>query len=293
MKHLRIFLSLLLVVATLIACNHTGTSTSIDSTYSFVDDYGRECIIPTAPQRVISVSPAVTEIIFALGADNLLVGRTDFCTYPEAALKIESIGGITNLNIEKILSLNPDLVISGSMVQEATADHLVSMGIAIPCIPEKEHFDGLYENIEKIGQLINKKESAQQLIAQLKKELTALGVSDIHPTKTGYYVVGFGKAGNYTAGGNTFINDLLSMAGLKNIASDITGWSISLEALMDADPDYIIIRKEDKEDFCKMAPYNTLKAVREGHVIAIESGMIDLQSPRNIEAIKIIREASK
>ena len=104
---------------------------------------------------------------------------------------------------------------------------------------------------------------------------------------------GFGGAGNYTAGGNTFINDLLSMAGLKNIASDITGWSISLEALMDADPDYIIIRKEDKEDFCKMAPYNTLKAVREGHVIAIESGMIDLQSPRNIEAIKIIREASK
>lgn len=293
MRRSRYFLFLILILTTLTSCHNNATTNEADSTYCFLDDYGRECTVPLHPQRIVSVSPAVTEIIFALGADELLVGRTDYCVYPKEVQRIESIGGISNLNIEKILSLHPDLVISGSMVPEATADHLVSMGVAIPCIPEKEHFTGLYDNIEKIGQLIDRKEAAQKLIALLKEEVAACGEIDTNASKTAYYAVGFGKAGNFTAGGNTFINDILKMAGLKNIASDITGWNISLEALMDANPDYIIIRKEDKEAFCKMSPYNTLKAVVQGHVIPIESGMIDLQSPRNIEAIRIIREASK
>ena len=73
------------------------------------------------------------------------------------------------------------------------------------------------------------------------------------------------------------------------MAEDITGWSISLETLMDADPDYIIIRREDSAAFCRMSPYNRLTAVKKGKVIAMESGMIDLQVPRNIDAILMLR----
>ena len=105
-----------------------------------------------------------------------------------------------------------------------------------------------------------------------------------------YYVVGFGASGNFTAGGNTFINDIIRMAGGRNIAEDVEGWSYSLEALVKEDPDYIIVRREDSAAFCAMKPYNTLDAVREGHVIGIESGTMDLQVPRNIDAILYLRE---
>ena len=103
--------------------------------------------------------------------------------------------------------------------------------------------------------------------------------------KSVYYVVGFGPSGNFTAGGNSFISDIISMAGGRNVAANITGWSYSLEALMQADPDYIMIRREDSATFCKTEPYNRLSAIKNGNIIAIESGTIDLQVPRNIDAI--------
>ena len=81
------------------------------------------------------------------------------------------------------------------------------------------------------------------------------------------------------------------MAGGRNIAANMEGWSFSLESLMQSDPDYIIIRKEDAATFCHTSPYDRLSAVKEGRVIAIESGMIDLQVPRNIEAVKIISQS--
>ena len=104
-----------------------------------------------------------------------------------------------------------------------------------------------------------------------------------------YYVVGFGPTGNFTAGGNTFINDIIRMAGGRNIAEAVEGWSYSLEALMKEDPDYIIVRREDSAAFCAMKPYDRLSAVRQGHVIGIVSGTLDLQVPRNIDAILYLR----
>ena len=108
-----------------------------------------------------------------------------------------------------------------------------------------------------------------------------------------YYVVGFGPTGNFTAGGNTFINDIIRMAGGRNIAEEVEGWNYSLEALMQENPDYIIVRREDSAAFCGMKPYNTLDAVRKGHVIGIVSGTLDLQVPRNIDAILYLRQRMK
>ena len=101
-------------------------------------------------------------------------------------------------------------------------------------------------------------------------------------------MVGFGPSGNFTAGGDSFINDIIKMAGGHNIAEDVSGWSYSLESLMAQDPDYIVIRREDSATFCNTAPYNRLQAVKKGHVIGIESGLIDLQVPRNTEAIQFL-----
>lgn len=291
MRHYLCFL--IIIVAILSGCTNKKTSTIESKSIIFTDDYGRTINVPSNPTRIVSVSPAITEMIFSLGAQNFLVGRTDFCTYPTDAQQIESIGGISNLNIEKILSLKPDLVLSGSMVSKKNVQHLNEMGIPIVCITEKQQFEGLYENIEKIGLLVGRKQTADSLITALKSATKQVSNSNSATKQqlnnisrpTVYYVVGFGKAGNFTAGGNTFINDIIYMAGGCNIAENIQGWSISLEALMKADPDYIIIRREDAESFCQMRPYCDLTAVQKGRVIALESGVIDLQVPRNIDGI--------
>ena len=274
-------------------CGGRGHTDSKGDTTLYTDDYNQTVAVPLSPKRIVSTSPAVTEIIYAFGAEDLLVGRTDFCVFPAEAQSIESIGGISNLNVEKIVSLEPDLVISGSMIPRKASLQLEKMGVPIVCVIEKQTFDGLYENIEKIGQLTGYRQAADSLNRLLRsetervtRELAAAGKEG--EAKSVYYVVGYGSTGNFTAGGNSFINDIITMAGGRNIAADITGWSYSLEALMQADPDYVMIRREDSAAFCTTPPYNKLSAIKKGHVIAIESGTIDLQVPRNIDAIRFI-----
>ncbi|MBR6441498.1 MAG: ABC transporter substrate-binding protein [Bacteroidales bacterium] len=276
------------MLLTLVACG--GHKEQVAVTDTVTDDYGRTVVVPTHPQRVVSLSPAVTEIIYALGAEDLLVGRTDFCTYPPEAEQIPSIGGISNLNIEKILSLNPDLVISGSMVGKKMTDQMDAMGTPMVCVIEKPKFEALYDNIAAIGKLVNRTSAADSLNELLRNRIDNLSTYQPINVSTAKYVVGYGAGGNFTAGGNTFINDIIRMAGGCNIAEDVEGWSYSLEALVKADPDYIIVRREDSAAFCGMKPYNRLSAVRNGHVIGIVSGTLDLQVPRNIDAILYLRQ---
>ena len=272
-----------------------GPQQQAATTDTVTDDYGRTVVIPAHPQRVVSLSPAVTEIIYAIGAESLLVGRTDFCEYPAEALQIPTVGGISNLNIEKILSLNPDLVISGSMVGKKATDQMDQMGTPMVCVIEKPRFEALYDNIRAIGRLVGKEKEADSLVESLKWKVERLLADTSLSTfnsqlSTCYYVVGFGPTGNFTAGGNTFINDIIRMAGGRNIAEEVEGWNYSLEALMQENPDYIIVRREDSAAFCGMKPYNTLDAVRKGHIIGIVSGTLDLQVPRNIDAILYLRQ---
>lgn len=273
------------------ACGNNNKVENEATTTEFVDSYNRTIEVPTSPKRVVSTSPSITEIMFALGSGDLLVGRTDYCLYPKEAEKIESIGGISNLNNEKVLSLNPDLVISGSMIPKKSALQLEQMNVPIVCIVENENFEGLYDNISNVGKLIGKNKEADSLNAKLQKDMETLAIENNENKPTLYYVVGFGKAGNFTANGKSYINDIIELAGAENIAKDTEDWTYSLEELMNNDPNYILIRQEDSALFCKTPPYNTLTAVKEGKVIAIESGMIDLQVPRNIDAIKLINKA--
>ena len=297
------------------ACHtpHPADNQTTHTTYQYTDDYGSIVNVPSHPQRIVSLSPAVTEIIFALGADSLLVGRTDFCTYPPQAQHIESIGGISNLNIEKVLSCKPDLIISGSMVPQKIVQQFAKMNIPLVCVIEKQKFDGLFTNVQSIGRLIGKEHTADSLNASMRKHLKTLVNPDtIHPhptlkpsnpqthpthsthsthsTPTVYYVVGFGPDGNFTAGGNTFINDIIQMAGGQNIAQHSQGWTFSLEALINADPDFILIRANDSARFCNTPPYNQLSAVKNNRTIALEDGILDLQVPRNIEVIKQLQK---
>ena len=291
MKKLPFFVFVALFFFSLSSCRNSTESTQSER-YEYTDDYGMTVSVPVSPRRVVSLSPAVTEIVFALGADSLLVGRTEFCVYPPEASRIENIGGISNLNIEKVLSCNPDLIISGSMVPQKVVKQFADLGVPLVCVIEKPRFEGLYENISKIGGLVGRVAAADSLNTVLRSSIELMMANadiDDERRPTVYYVVGFGSGGNFTAGGNTFINDIIDMAGGYNIACDSEGWSYSLEALMQVDPDYILIRAEDSARFCQTSPYDKLSAVKSGRMVSLKDGILDLQVPRNLEAISLLR----
>ena len=272
------------------ACGNALQTSTLpdDSTLVFVDDYGQESTVPAYPQRIVSASPAITEIIYALGAEDRLVGRTDFCSYPPQCKTVESIGGISNLNVEKILSLRPDVVLCGSMIPQNSVQLCAQMGVPMVCVIEQPHFDSLYSNIAKIGRLVGCTARADSLNKVLRQRIAVVSqsIDTTLPRPSVYYVVGFGAGGNFTAGGNTFINDIIRMAGGRNVAENVTGWSYSLEALFDADPDYILIRGEDSAAFCSSKPYSSLRAVQQHHLVPLANGILDLQVPRNIDFVE-------
>ena len=289
---IRFGLGIVMIAVATIGCQHnTNTGTNASGYYTYTDDYNRTVKVPNNPKRIVSISPAITEVIYALGADDKLVGRTDFCNYPPQVDSVESIGGISNFSIEKLLALKPDLVLIGSMVNENTVNLITNTGITLVTVREKNHFEALFDNIEKIGLLCGHHDEAINLNDSLRKkvELVTSQIDTSASNKpTVYYVVGYGKGGNFTAGGNTFINDIFEICGLSNIAKDITGWNYSVEALLEADPDYILIRKEDMANFINTKPYTYLSAVKQGKVIPIESAYIDLQVPRNVDGLVYI-----
>lgn len=299
---------LLFLLPLLVACGHSNNQSIKQSTTDTVtDDYGRTVVINGHASRIVSASPSITEILYALGQSHRLVGRTDFCVYPPDADTLTSIGGISNLNIEAILALHPDLVLTASMIPQRSVDQLEQMGVPVVCIIEKNHFEDLYGNIRQIGGLIHCEAAADSLITLLQQRVKdEFRISNFEKdsnsefknqnsklTPTVYYVVGFGPTGNFTAGGNTFIDDIIQLAGGRNLAHDVTGWSYSLESLIHNDPDYIVVRREDSAAFCHTEPYTQLSAVKNGRVIGIESGTMDLQVPRNIDAILYLRSRIK
>lgn len=280
------------VFLTLNGCTPKSTSDNSTPTQTFIDFHGRTLTLPLQPQRIVSVSPAITEIIFALQQGNRIVGRTDFCKYPPQEVSaIPSIGGLNNANHETILSLEPDVVISSSIISKEMVDKIEAAHIPVVCLPERKTVEGTLEIIAAVGTILGADSTAAELNNSIRKELTTITENiDTTHRPTVYYVVGFGQGGDFSAGKDTYIHDLIGLAGGKNIAGDVEGWSYSKEKLFEHNPDYIFIRREDFERFISTAPYNKLKAVKEKHVFPIESALMDLQTPRSLQAIRYIAE---
>lgn len=254
--------------------------------------------IKKTPMKVVSVSPAITEILFALDCGDRLIGRTEFCNYPPDAKKIKSIGGINNANLEEIIKLQPDLVITSSIFTKKMFETIEEASIPIISIKETNTIEGLYETIEMLGKVMDKETKAKSIIDKFEEDLKIVktkrdSIQKLRKTSSlpkVYYVVGFGQMGDFSAGKNTFINEIITLAKGDNIAKESINWSFSKEEIFANQPDYIFIRKEDSAQFVKTHPYNTLKAVKQNRVYGIESNLMDILSPRTIKAIEFISE---
>ncbi len=254
----------------------------------YVDSYQRAVTVPADIERVVSLGPNITEIIFALGKGDTLVGRTDYCDYPAETADIISVGTITEPNIETIIDTEPDLVIGSTHASKETLDRLEDAGITTVGIYTDESFGGVYRTITDVGMFLDAEEQAQKLVTEMQDTLSSVQehISGA-PEPTVYYVIGFGEWGDFTAGGDTFINDIIELAGGDNIAKDNTGWSYSLEQLIEQDPDIIVCSKYygTPEAFSTTPGYKDLRAVKEGHLYPIDNNIIDRQGVRTAEGV--------
>lgn len=250
------------------------------------DSYGEEIVIETEPLKIVSLGPNITEMIYSLGVQEKLAGRTDYCDYPAEVTEIETVGTLRKPDIEKIVSLEPDLVIASTHFDDDSKTALENAGITVLYLYEEHDISGVYTMLETLGTALNANENAAQTVDAMKEIVAEVTnkVAGLDPVSV-YYVVGFGEYGEYTAGGDTFIGELLTMAGGDNIAKDVSGWSYSLESLMEADPEVIILPEYSYDEFTTTEPYSTLSAVVNGKVYTIDNNMLDRQCARNAEAL--------
>jgi iron complex transport system substrate-binding protein len=257
------------------------------------DSYHREIKLDKPPEKIISLSPGITEILFLLHAEEKLIGISNYCDYPEDTERIRKVGGLQNINIETILSLQPDVVLIGSIIPRNEVDKLEKSGITVIAIKQEEKLEGLLEAIDILGNIVDRRHGADSLVGCYSERLQKYRTTAVEslPNKrkpTVYYVVSFGATGDFTAPAHTHISEIIRLAGGRNIGDSLSTWNISREYLFAQNPDLIFVRPEDLPHFVKTYPYTLLKAVKEGRVYPIASGWMDVVSPRNFLAIEEI-----
>lgn len=251
--------------------------------------------------RIVSLAPNVTEIIYALGSGDQLVGRTDYCNYPEEALAITSIGTLWEPNLEAILSLDADIAIASSIVDPSFIDSLKAAGIEAYQFYEEESIDGTYALIEKVAACIGKEAEAAEIVKSMKDRIAAVQakVSTIpaDQKKSCVYMIGYGEWGDYAATGETYLNDVIEVAGGINAAAAGSFWSITKELLIAEDPNVILLGAysysdpNDVKHFTELAPYSELTASKTGNVLTINGDAAERQGVRTADCVEEIAKA--
>jgi cobalamin transport system substrate-binding protein len=258
-----------------------------------IDSYDRTVTIEKTAERVISLAPNITETIFALGKGDILKGRTDYCDYPEGIQNIPSMGSLREPDIEAIAELNPDIVIASTHFTKESLDKLTALSIPVLVLANGDSFEGVYNTISDIGRLTGSEHTASEIISSMKT--TVQIVTDAVKGKEKpsiYYVIDYGEYGDFTAGGDTFINQIIDMAGGNNIASEIKGWSFSLEKIIDSDPDILVCSKfyNTKKLISNTNGYKDLRAVQNNTLFEIDNNMLDRQGPRLAKGLLALAE---
>ena len=257
------------------------------------DDAGRTVKVAKEPKRIISTAPDTTEILFALGLGNRVVGVSTYCNYPEEAKTKEKIGTFQDPNIEKVLALKPDLVISTGGVQRQFIERLEKMGI--PVYTSYPHnLDEVLKSIYKIGLVTGAEKEAKDLIFDLKFRIARVTskVSKVKNKPRVFFELWHEPL--MSAGPGSFIDDLIKKAGGINLAGNArTAYPIfSLEQLVKEDPDVIIAAESsmggNPSDIAKRPGWEMLKAVKNQKIFTINDDIIFRAGPRLVIALETI-----
>jgi iron complex transport system substrate-binding protein len=265
---------------------------------TITDDYGYEVEITDTPQRIISLAPSNTEILYALGLEERVVGVTNYCNYPPEVAEKETVGGYSTVDVEKVVALHPDLVVAADGNTEEVIDHLKGFGLTIISLNPPD-IEGILYDIEIVGQATGTEAEAEALVADMRERMDA--VQENHATisyaPSVAHVVWYDPI--YVSGAGTFQDEQIMLAGGRNAFPDIEEWgTVTLEQFITANPDIIIVNSgSGMGDEGEHAIYNffmqeerlkNLDAVKGGRVYVIDSDLIDRGGPRIIDSLELV-----
>ena len=262
---------------------------------TFTDDLGREVNIDKVPQRIVSLAPSHTEILFALGLGDRVVGVTRYCNYPEEAKQKEKIGGFADPDPEKIIALEPDLILAFGSLQKSEVATLEERGQTVFWI-YPHTVDDVLGSFERIGEITGSSTAAEQLRKKMEERIKAVEarVKDIPEQErpTVFRVMGLDPLG--TIGGDAFQTDVYRLAGGRNIFGNTKKdyFQVDLQTLVTLEPDIIVICGEDEEEakarIKGQEGWGGLTAVKADRIVVISCDLICRPSPRIGQTIEVL-----
>ncbi len=261
-----------------------------DSKVCVEDDLSRQVCVPAFPKRVISLAPSLTEIVFDLGAGHLLVGRTERCNEPPEALDIQDIGAYLNPDLERIMALRPDLVLSPEAgMRKEIVNRLAELGIAT-FVDNSNSLDRIVHTVNRLGTILGRESDARAVVRQFQQRRQAVRERVAHVAKP-LIVFAVGMRPLVLAGGRSFIGSLIREAGGANIAEEapVPYPKFSMEEVARRDPDIIVVLNKDcRDDECFTAwqAHRDLKAVRNGLIFQLDADLVARPSLKIMDAFE-------
>ncbi|UCC38894.1 MAG: ABC transporter substrate-binding protein [Candidatus Aminicenantes bacterium] len=251
-------------------------------------------VIKSAPQRIISLAPNITEILFVLGLGDRVIGVTRYCDYPKEAMEKEIIGGMVNPNLERILELNPDLVIGFRGNTLKALERMRNLDLPLFTLEMGAGLESIFPLIMRIGTITQVEEKADILIRSLRKKFsdTIIALLSVrHEPKVFLSLHGMGL---WTCGKDSFLNDLVRKARGVNIAGNIPRkWlNYNKEQFLHENPEVIIILSKSLEEFSKTkerikneSQFEEIKAISTGRIYFLDENPSTRPGPRLIDAL--------
>jgi iron complex transport system substrate-binding protein len=300
-KAMGLIAPLILILLSALSCNPAAKIAG-----DITDDLDRAVSFDTIPQKVVCLAPSNTEILFALGLSDSVVGVSDFCNYPEevdtrsaledgAEGKIARVGNAFAVNIEAIVALNPDLVIGFGYNLPTYVEQLDDQGITV-IILAPESIDDILADIELVGTIMGVNEEATQLTDQIKQELATITAKTALASRpTVFCETGYG-GGIWTTGSGSFVSNLVMLAGGTDIGVAVSksNPSISMEYIVAADSDMIIladapwVTPDDVK--ARGGAWDGLTAVQNDKIYEVDADVVSRNGPRVVEGVMALLE---
>lgn len=268
-----------------------------DGSISVTDMTGRTVTLPKPPGRVVALTAADCEILYAIGAGDTLVGRGEFCDYPEEVQAVPAVESGSSTNIEQILALGPQVVIMSTMAQ--TQEQIASLeeaGIRV-FATDADEIAEVYTAIRSIGALMGRSEEAERVVKEMEDTFMDLrSRAKDGDGRTVYFEVSPLEYGLWTAGRGTFMDEIAAMLDLTNIFSDVEGWAeISEEQVLERNPDYIVTLAmyfgegpKPEEEIAGRQGWQGVKAVKNGRILNEPTNAFVRPGPRLAEGARIL-----
>ncbi|MFO7772465.1 MAG: cobalamin-binding protein [Dehalococcoidia bacterium] len=252
----------------------------------FVDDLGRLVTVEGIPQRIISLAPSNTEILFALGLGGKVVGVTDWCNYPPEALEKEKIGAYDTPNIEKIAALNPDLILAAHGIPLDVIDALENLELSVFGIKTTD-LDDLLGDIRTVGNITGEEAEANALTSEMESRIKAVTdkTEELEQRPRVFYIVWHDPL--FTVGSGTFIHELTAKAGGVNVFGDVTGYPIvSIEDVLARNPEVIIAGELSYEWASNGTELENTDARQNDRVYQVEDDLVQRPAPRIVNGLE-------